>query len=384
MRPDEDPAGFARLRQAYEAALAVARRGVKPVESEGTILHRPVEPEATPDDETQDAAALVADGFARALGHRDIGAAATILADALAAQTLPLAVEMALSDELLTGLVQTRDLNFATLLSVARKFRWYEPGGKAPEIRSPLLDRLHARIEAETWLAGLSQTARSWRYWIGDEAAAAARLMLGKGAAIGPADRIAPPVLPLRRMLAQFQFYAGWISHRFDRDRIEALQGLLQRRYPGRPAMALWLGAAVVALGALGLALGTALSPVLLICVVVAIVRRRVLPKFSRPILLATMIAAALVVAMVLLLLALTAGHLEQVYVGGSDANILMAAAGGTFMAIAGVAWVWLALLRPIVVLWGRSRRFRLTLGLAVIVAVLTFLLAALGVSQNP
>jgi hypothetical protein len=104
-------------------------------------------------------------------------------------------------------------------------------------------------------------SAASTRFWLGDETALGARLMLGKGGRVGLLTRYLPPE-PLRQMLAQFDFHKTWIAGQFDPARIEALRALPQPAPPGRAVRVAWIGLNIVAWIGLADALGLLISPV--------------------------------------------------------------------------------------------------------------------------
>jgi TPR repeat protein len=306
VRPDEDPAGFARLRAAYEAALAWAARAprqpvsvaVEPGPQAEPDTAAPCEPVAAkprpPSPGASGSAAprrpgitvdreggAVCQAFGSALARRDFAGAAAILAKGRRDAILPLDVEMALDDELLGRLLRERDVTGAQLAEIAAQMGWLGAAGQIGGPRAAALGSLQARIDAETWLAGMQKEAQSWDFWIGAETAAAARLLLGRGGRIGLASRVLPPVPQLRRALAQFQFHGGWISHRLDRERIAAIDPLARRDYPGLLAWILWAAAWIGIMGPVALAFGLAGAPGLAIAAVF-VAYRRLVPRYSR------------------------------------------------------------------------------------------------------
>lgn len=220
-RPEDDPAGFGRLRAAYEAALSLAAQpATAPVEAP------PGEPPPEPP------FAALYRSVRAAIEQRDAAAAGQLLQAALDSEQLPLGAEMDLSDRLLVLLASERDIDVPTLVDLADRFGWRgaataESGGRAECIR-----RLNARLDAEAWLARMRQTARSLKLYLGDEAAAAARLITGKGRPLAPISWLVPPNPALAVSMLELRQHQPWIGHHLDTARLEAVAPLAGRSRP--------------------------------------------------------------------------------------------------------------------------------------------------------
>lgn len=268
-RPDDDPAGFAQLRAAYEAALAGAavthpdevpeerepptlrtepsRRDEVQLSLEQSIVPNvadtasaePSHPAEQPPGQEADAPPVfgttATETVSDAIARRDVVVAADALAASRASGELSLTDEMALSDRLLLLLATDRALPDRAVFEAASRLGWY---GKASDKRSPLLNRLRARIDAELWLEGLRTMAASTRFYFGSQQSAAARLLLGRGRIV--LSWILPPEPPLRHLLAAFHLHQPWVHHAFDDRRLAVVERMAKRRFT-RASGTIWL-----------------------------------------------------------------------------------------------------------------------------------------------
>lgn len=288
--PDDDRDGFMRLRAAYEAALTMARRNAAPA----AAAEVPVAPQPTQDfaAATQepasepahdDAQALaVQNQILAALAARNAPAAADTLQDAIAKGVLPLAVEIGLTDRLLNALVTDGMIDAETLIRIARQFGWYGAAGLSHAGNPAALQRLGARIDAELWLRSLRDRAADWRFYVGDQASAAARLLLGCGPFYF--SRVLPPNPPLKALLVQLTLHFPWIARHLDLPRLRAIERLVTGRYTkisSRAVGIIWfftIGAMVVLLP---LASGTGVAWIGVYWVFVILVRMKII-KFTQ------------------------------------------------------------------------------------------------------
>jgi hypothetical protein len=289
-RPEDDPAGFGRLRAAYEAAMDYAKshagRDREP---------SPIGPISTPAEVTADDKKLVIvthwpdlvrapspkkvtfsftlgqseplpelpEGlppeilaFARsasaraaivaALKRGDAASAAKLLSDAIETGTLPLADEMDLTDQLLSVTIADVTLSTKGLETLASRFNWTESDVEKAGDQADQIRRLQARIEAEAWFDRLRDLGNSPKLYLGDERVAAARILTRKGPLLAPFSRIFAPNPVLREMLEEVRFYQPRIEHRLDLKRLASahrLTGRLRLNYRELMARSFgWIG----------------------------------------------------------------------------------------------------------------------------------------------
>ena len=228
-RPDQDAAGFARLRAAYEAALArVAGQQqapaprTEPVQPSPNMTgpspaDRPVPAPPTspqPRDRLEEAVLI-------ALQSRDVPAAADALERALKAGTLSIGTEMRLSGFMLQLLNRRPEIPLSQLIEAASRFGW---SGGVPST-DPAVHVLRSRIAAESWFAELSESARAPSRILGAPRAGAAALLLGKGKFLF--SRMFPPQPPLLSLMSELYVHAPWIRGRFDAERIAQVEALV-------------------------------------------------------------------------------------------------------------------------------------------------------------
>ncbi len=231
VRPDSDPQGFARLRQAYERALANAGTvsvrdkpaapepampaplvpppaAVEPAETGGG---RPLGPAPAP--------RPAPDPLAEHLRRRDVLAAADWLAGARVAGVLNLSQDLTLSDRLGWTMAQDRSLPADAVRAAAARLGW--PGNGAAEWAGAL----RARLDAERWLDALRRDAASRKRWLGAAVPIVARIMLGRGR-LGFA-RIMARDPRLKRRYGEYWLHAPVVGDQFDAARTEAIRRLL-------------------------------------------------------------------------------------------------------------------------------------------------------------
>ena len=231
IRPDEDPQGFARLRQAYERALAFAASSPvsaeQPKAPEPSPPPKPEPPLAPPAPVTQpQASSTAAEGMADLLSRRDVLAAAQWLVEARRSMRLGLQDDIRLADQL--GWTMARDftLPYEQVEKAAVLLGWttHANGAWAADLK--------ARLEAEAWLAGLQRTGASWTRWLGAASPVAARSLLGKGRLrLLPAMSRDPT---LRKRYGEYLLHRSIVGDSFDPERIEALDAFMTRKVSRR------------------------------------------------------------------------------------------------------------------------------------------------------
>lgn len=237
---DADPQGFARLRAAYEQALALAEAPVPQAaakEAPHATQSRP-EPVDRPDT-AETAEAVENDGVADGLGRGDVVAAASWLLSARPGLTL--AQDLRLTDRLGWAMAQDGSLPGAAVCAAAGQLGW-----AAGPLTGAWGGLLRARLDGEQWLAALRRDAASGTRLLGGARAVSARIMLGTGSmrALGMManDRM------LRRRYGEYLLHAGAVGGQFDAGRIAAVQKVLTAK-PDKPASPLTLlfGIAIIA-----------------------------------------------------------------------------------------------------------------------------------------
>ncbi len=254
--PDREPTAFARLRDAYERALAASHTGAdassdaletSPTGDPGTIVEQPSTAtdrdaaaeqhraaaretgnfrplEITDQDDIRDRALMIA--LEAALRDRNAAEAIALYYRAAATGALPLAGAAELGERLLAVALDDTRLDSAAFRHLLRivgidASRMHAPVN--PELRRRALARLAADDWYEDLLAkaarGTGNTARAQRK--------IARLLLGR---IG--RYVHPSVDPtaVRSWLTQYHVHAEWLSGRIDPRWIARLEGRLRRR----------------------------------------------------------------------------------------------------------------------------------------------------------
>jgi hypothetical protein len=207
VRPDDDPAGFRAVREAFETA----RRGAT-----ARAVIRPIMPSV------QLAAPGTAATVRGALARQDFDGAAKIWNRAVAVGDVSFDEEASLRLEIAAATAMAPDVDLAMLDRLSHLMDWAEAArelGAAPAILEVM-----ARRDALAWLDDLQRCAQSrWRLSAGARARNhAARLLLRE--APGPMARAFP--LVLRR--ANFAYWRlellvhrRWVGHAIDRARVD-------------------------------------------------------------------------------------------------------------------------------------------------------------------
>ena len=235
-RPDEDPAGFARLRTAYESALkfATAREA-----SESANIAAPIAPASAPHDAGPSrhgpaSPAIADDALDRtAIAQRitelqrnivggDVNRACEQLLAARGADALPITPWMHLQDMMAARLAQDADLDDAMVEGVAAKLGWL--GNQDVSSKAVLAVRL--RVDAARWLADQRRRARRISRFFGAEQNAAAAAVVGSGAAT--ASLMLAPYPRIRQMLAEAHSFGPYATHHLDAKRLTALLRLTE------------------------------------------------------------------------------------------------------------------------------------------------------------
>ena len=220
VRPDADPQGFARLRNAYERALTKAETPV-PVAPSTRLPPKPrrdavAVPLVAPPPATVTA---VTDCLRRG----DALGAAERLAAAREAGALTLEQDFRLANQLGWALAHHAPLAASDVRAAAERLGWL-----AERVSAPWAATLRARLDAEQWLAELRRDAASRWVWVGSTSAIAACMMLGRGKL-----RTLPVMgrdANLRRRYGEFLMHTGVVGQYFDPVRVEAVALLLTSR----------------------------------------------------------------------------------------------------------------------------------------------------------
>lgn len=220
VRPDADPQGFARLRQAYERALAGAgtRPGREEPAAPGPATHAPAMLPVPGPAEPAPPPRPAPDPLAEHLRRRDVLAAADWLATARAGGVLSLSQDLVLADRLGWAMAQDRSLPADAVRAAAERLGW-------PNVAADWAGALRVRLDAERWLDTLRRDAASRTRWLGAAVPIVARIMLGRGR-LGVARLMARDPR-LRQRYGEYWLHAAVVGDRFDPARMEAVRRLL-------------------------------------------------------------------------------------------------------------------------------------------------------------
>jgi hypothetical protein len=310
MDPDRDRAGFARLRDALESALARAARPPRPASERPPAEPLPVLSEQEPDradtpivvrpeeldrgtdlrlppivprrdeprsmppavDTTSDRALLV--GLESALQRRDAHEAVRLYIRASATGAVPLGNTERMLRRLFDAALGDARFNPDEFRALARTFGWDRPLLDSPVV-SDVRDRVSARLAAEDWYDNLAAIA-AHRQRLGRKWVRAARLVLRRirGWAL---FRIHRPTL--QTIVDEYARHATWLHDRIDPAWVVTLKRRMRRRelFAG-VLLTLVLGgvlldaAIVLATGAVGLVLRGENSVAFLITIPIGLV----------------------------------------------------------------------------------------------------------------
>ena len=219
--PDEDPQAFARLRQAYERALAWASLAPAPQAVPPRPDAKGPPPEPAQPSEPQASPTTPPATMTDLLRRRDVLDAARWLVEARRSMRLGLQEDLRSADQL--GWMMARDLTLppGQVREAAMLLGWTTPGNAA--WAAPL----KARLDAEAWLAELRRDDQSWARWLGAPGPIAARTLLGRGQVrLLPAmsrDRL------LRKRYGEFLLHQAVVGDKFDPARVDALGAFMTR-----------------------------------------------------------------------------------------------------------------------------------------------------------
>jgi hypothetical protein len=180
-RPDDNPAGFARLRDAYEAALRIAKSPAAGPAAAAT--GREAEDRNTPRAENLPAAAApsLPDPIARvaeALRNGDVEQAGGLLLAARGDDLMPILPWIQLSDQLAARLAQDPAIGETVVADIAEQFGWLN---QASQSKTKWVRAVQARVAAARWVADVRRKAMSLTRFCGNETAAACALVAGHG-----------------------------------------------------------------------------------------------------------------------------------------------------------------------------------------------------------
>ena len=239
IRPEEDPQAFARLRAAYEHALAFATSAPAPQAAPPKPPGpKALAPEQEPAPDPQVSPPTSPDTMVDLLRRRDILEAARWLVEARRSMRMGLQDDLRSADQL--GWTMAKDLTLpaAQVREAATLLGWTTPANAAWAVP------LKARLDAEAWLAELRRDDASWTRWLGAPAPVAARTLLGRGRVrLLPAmsrDRL------LRKRYSEFLLHQPIVGDQLDSARIHALGAFMTRGVSRRAQLVLVLIAMIL------------------------------------------------------------------------------------------------------------------------------------------
>jgi hypothetical protein len=251
--PDRDLAGFQRLRQAFEAALAEAAsaRGrtrsppqakaedeaaveAVPIAQRAALAdtgsvaeENPEEAEAASHSLRIDAAAAVSArrSFDRALAAGDIEIAFARLIEALARGLLSLDEQHATIAEFMAAAVDHPTVPGERFVFMARQLGWEQPRLAARTEDRALREKVAGRLDAEAWYAGLLSRAAAQEPWLNHvrrQERWLARFLLGRAARWQIALHVNAALISWQ--LASYDAFESWLGGRIDPRRLAGLR----------------------------------------------------------------------------------------------------------------------------------------------------------------